>query len=749
LIDPNNNNAVNTAYQGLVSTNVKFEENSKPGDIFGNGVYQFIAGRVKWDVVPSEVKRLLLDPISGKTIRISNSIPTVSQEIVATGTGAGGFVSVGTLVTTPKFSIGNGIQATFTQAGSLASGGVFVNNGTLKFSVLSSTKTVGNQISGSGTLEKIDAGELVLTGVNSYSGSTRLSGGVLQAANGDAIGSGAIVFNGGTLRYGAGLSKDFSSRIAPIAEGQTAAVDTGTNNVTFAAVLGGSGGFSKRGDGTLVLAAANTFTGTLGVASGSVKVGKGTVGSLAAASVNVSEGALLSFARDDAATFGGALTGGGRVEQAGSGQLALNGDGTAFTGTFAFSNGTTLLNNAMALAGGSLLFNGGTLKYGVSADDLSSRISNLSTTALVDTNAFDVTYATGLRGEAGLTKYGAGRLTLSGNNTYQGLTTVAAGTLQYTGDGLKTLGTIHTLADSRVLLTLASGTATFSGTVTGSGALAKDGNGTLTLGSSPLNSGSLTVAAGRLDLGRNVRLARSVDLKQDTILNVTDGILASTASLTLGGTLQVGNGVMFVKSLALLNTGTITLDPVVYDNDPQEAFATIFAESLQGGTIDTASLLVTTYTPGNVSGALRGPVKGIPGGSALTLLKNDYGKVVSLADPEMRLASLDAAAGVKLRVNENVFVEGNVTIRGGSLRVEAGLNASNGAVQIGEVTASGSGAVTGTVTQNGSIVARALTLTGKSNLVLEDPAALRGVVNIQVGALSVGSTEAERKDDAQ
>lgn len=742
LVDANNN--VDPIYRELIAGSLLFEENSKKGSIFAGGTYQFIAGRVK--DVPADVKRLLLDPQEGKTVRISAAIPNVTQEVVATGRGTGGFVNVGTLVTTPKFTIGNGIQAAFTQTGQLAPGGVFVNNGTLKFSVLSGSKEVSNLISGTGTLEKTDGGILVLTRENTYTGTTRLSDGILQLNHAAAIGAGtgAIVFNGGTLRYGAGVSNDLSGRIASVAADKNAGIDTGTNNVTFASAISGAGGLSKLGNGTLVLAGEQQFTGVLSVTAGAVKVGAGTVGSLAASAANVSGGALLSFARNDALTYKGVLSGAGRVEQAGRGQLTLAGDGSAFIGTFAMTSGTTVLGASNALSGGTgtVTFDGGTLKYGVgNATDISSRFSALTKTALVDTGVYDIRYDTGLTGTAGLTKYGPGVLTLAGTSNYQGLTTVAAGTLRYTEGGLMSAGTISTLPATRVLLSVAAGTADFNGTVTGSGVLEKDGTGTVNLGNSPANSpvntGGFNITAGRVNLGTNVRLGRDIALERETILNVANGILDSSASVTLNGTLQVGDGVAFVKSLDI-QAGTVELDAAQSKAD-KDALATVLAEVLSGGSIRTDNLIVETYTRGSVSGKFSGPIKGIPENTALNLEPNQKQRPVSLADPLMKLASLNVSSDANLRVNlrvaEDVTVSGDVTVKGGSLNVAAGLKAATGKVALGETVSTGSGKVTATVAKGGYVVARELSLTGASELTLENPEGLKLVQTIEVGTL--------------
>jgi fibronectin-binding autotransporter adhesin len=126
-----------------------------------------------------------------------------------------------------------------------------------------------------GGLNKTGAGMLVLAGANTYSGYTRLSEGILRADSATAFGTSSIIFAGGTLQYGSGITTDFSGKFAQASNTAAYIIDTNGNNVTFATALSGNKGLVKKGAGILNMAAGSTYSGGTTIEAGTLRNGGG------------------------------------------------------------------------------------------------------------------------------------------------------------------------------------------------------------------------------------------------------------------------------------------------------------------------------------------------------------------------------------------------------------------------------------------------------------------------------------------
>ena len=183
--------------------------------------------------------------------------------------------------------------------------------GTYNFNVVNNIANTFTGIieNGTGTLSltKSGAGELILSGNNTYTGGTNLNGGTITLNSAGAIGSsGTISFGGGELKYSANNATDYSSRLSG-ALGQAFKVNTNGRTVTWASDLtNASSSITKSGSGTWTIGVLNlanaiinegTFNATSITISGTNSIG-GTISTTGA----VSFGGATTLVRDTTIT---------------------------------------------------------------------------------------------------------------------------------------------------------------------------------------------------------------------------------------------------------------------------------------------------------------------------------------------------------------------------------------------------------------------------------------------------------------
>jgi mucin-19 len=199
---------------------------------------------------------------------------------------------------TGNTAINTGASLIIAGSGQLGGGnyaGNITNNGSFVYAS-SATQTVSGVISGSGSLTQTaipsgsPVGTLILTAANTYTGATTVDAGTLAITNAGALGTGAAgttVNSGGTLdlRNVIGVAEPItlaggtlatstgtSSVTAPISISGASTVDVDGTELTLEGVISGSGSLEKEGGGTLVLAAANTYTGATTVDAGTLAI---------------------------------------------------------------------------------------------------------------------------------------------------------------------------------------------------------------------------------------------------------------------------------------------------------------------------------------------------------------------------------------------------------------------------------------------------------------------------------------------
>lgn len=394
------------------------------------------------------------------------------------------------------------------------------NNGLVHFAQ-PDNGTYAGPISGSGQVEKTGAGVLTLAPTapsgNTYTGGTTISGGTLAIARDLAIGAttGALTFNGGTLRYDAAFDLAASRAVSIGSAGGTIATNGFTT--TLSQGITGDGALTVDGSGNLILTGANSYAGGTTVNSGA-RLQLGSGGATGAITGDVANNGTLTFNRSNEETFAGIISGTGAVRQEGAGTTILTAENS-------FSGGTTITAGTLQVG------NGGT------SGSIAGDVTNNG--ALVFNRSNAMTFAGSISGTGTLTKTGSGTLELTGNSSsFSGPTTLAGG-------GLKVNGS---LADSTV--TAMSGT-TLSGVGTVGGILARSGS-TIAPGNSP---GTLTVSRDYVQSAGSTYATEIVPGSTTSDLIVVNG----TATIDRGAQLAVstwGSGDLSANSRYTILTAT-------------------------------------------------------------------------------------------------------------------------------------------------------------------------------------------------
>ncbi|MGH8039923.1 MAG: autotransporter outer membrane beta-barrel domain-containing protein [Stenotrophomonas sp.] len=349
------------------------------------------------------------------------------------------------------------------------------------------------------------------------------------------------------------LSGDALTLVAD-AQGATPVIRVGDGSAlgagyttTINNVLTGTAGLQKTDLGTLVLTAANTWTGTTRVAGGALSVASESALGDASAALLLDGGVLqvTGTALDQLqrnVTLG-AAGGGFDIADAdhtfvldhalsGSGALLKRGDGTL------------LLQGAQQYSGGTVV-DAGTLQ----GDTESLQGSIVNNAALVVEQDGNGTLAADVSGTGALTKRGTGTVQLAGTNTYTGGTFIEAGTLQGSASALR--GPIQ---NDGTLVLDRNEDSVLADAFTGSGRLLKTGTGTLVVQQAQGYAGSTQVEQGTLVVGdastANATLGGSVSIGQGARLQGVGRV----GNLDLQGTLAPGNsiGTLHVSGNAVL-----------------------------------------------------------------------------------------------------------------------------------------------------------------------------------------------------
>jgi len=255
-------------------------------------------------------------------------------------------------------------------------------------------------------------------------------------------------------------------------------------------------------------------------------------------------------------TLNGALSGSGKLVKAGAGTLIL-GASNSFSGGTDVQSGTLRLGNAGALGSAAATLSGGELD--LNGLSLATNLT-LSGGAVRGAGTLSGT----LTGSGGLSKLGAGTLILSGSVGFSGDLTLSSGSLEISGSsalGSGSFASAISLASGTTLTLATSADQILSGLLTGSGALAKSGAGTLTLnGSGAGFTGAVTVGGGTVVLGRADALGSGAITVSGGVLDLAGFSLGRTVTVTggrLAGLANVSADLLDLSSAAPAISGSV------------------------------------------------------------------------------------------------------------------------------------------------------------------------------------------------
>ncbi len=445
-------------------------------------------------------------------------------------------VNVNSLVTNSGVISGTGTTAGFTKAagGTLVlagtnnsfAGAVNINQGTVVISSIANVGTnsslgtgVGTSVirlgnnNNAGILEYVGEGASTDRQVQIGSGNVGNTGGATINNNG----SGPLVFSASAFNVAFGTA---TGARALTLGGSNADTNTIIGTIIDNNIAGGIVSLTKAGTGNWVLLGNNSFSGQVLINAGTL-----TVNTIAGAGTNSALGTGVS----NAVVRLGNNNNTGTLEYIGSGattdrQIQIG------SGTVGNTGGATILNNGT----GALVFSATDFNSpyatatGTRALTLggSNAAANAILGAIIDNVGISTT------GRVNVSKIDAGTWILAGTNTYTGATTIGGGALIVTG-GLaigdlsavtlsNVVGALLQLQSSETIGSLAGGdgiggtvdlggntltvggnnTSTiFGGTITNTGALVKQGTGTMALTNDNTYSGPTTIAGGTLVLG--------------------------------------------------------------------------------------------------------------------------------------------------------------------------------------------------------------------------------------------------------
>jgi autotransporter-associated beta strand protein len=583
---------------------------------------------------------------------------------------------------------------------------------------------------GTGSLTKTGAGKQILSGINTFTGRTSVSGGTLTLVGGSALAdTGSVNISNATVELGSsdGAIGSDSETIGTLSGTATGILNLRNNNLTinqsadasFSGTINGTGNLVKKGSGNLTLNTVNT--------AGTLEIDAGTVTGESAD----------TFANIGQITIGG--------------QTMLQSDGSS-----APVEASLGLNHDLKTGDSILVKAGGGISVG-------------------EGNSVEVSRV--ISGSDGFAKRGKGALTLSAANTYTGTTTIDAGSLNVTGSIqsnefiVGTEGTFSVASGASVQKITSSGTTSNAGTL--NSLIVKDGefslSGTVTTtadieggklkvtgpsnvggllhqsggtieGANPLIVQSFKQTGGTFEAGGQILAGTQFDLQAGTIKGklsgvaslkkTTEGITILNSSNNFSGTSTLEGGVVKLEAVSALSSTSVNLNggSIELADGITLANALTFSQNAaikvaEGSTAGTTSASITG------SGTLEKTGKGTLALQVPSTRTND----THLKEGTLRLGSHNALGSGKLTADASTVID---------LAFASGLTTTNDITLNGNAEVSktsGLASLSGVISGTGNLKKR-----GDGTLFLRAHNTYTGETIVERGSLNVTGSLASK-----
>ena len=648
------------------------------------------------------------------------------------------------------FNTGGGLQTTSTFT--LASPMVLLGSGTINVSP-GTTLTVSNPITGSGGLVTTNAGTLLLTGANTYSGGTTLNQGIIQGNttslqgqintgpnttlifdqatngtfNGSILGSGSITkANGGTLILATpsfntggttvtgGVLQGNTSNLQGTITNNASVVFNQANNGTYSGSMTGTGSMTKMGAGTLIVSGNNSYTGGTNVSAGILQ------GAASSLSGPITNNGSVVFDQPTNATYSALITGTGSITKINVGTLTLSNLNNTYSGGTIISGGAVSVAADAALGNpsGGLTFNtDGILE--ATASFTSGRAATLNDAGEIHVTGNNTLTMTMITGPGSLTKANTGTLVLGGGGmiNYTGGTFINGGVLQ--GDATTIQGPI---IDNASLVFDQVGTGTYNNIILGTGSVTKQNAGTLILGDSNGSNdyiGTTFVTGGTLQ-GTTNSLQENIVTSNNTNIIFDQGTNGTYAGTITGGGSLIKNN---TNTLILTGPNNFTGGTQLNSGILQISHTTLT------GAINTAAGTTVVFDETGI-GSFNGSVQG-----AGAVIKQNFGTFI-LTQPLNQTGGTTVTAGT-LQGDTTTF-QGTITDNApGTLTFNQTADGTFPGTILGSGALNKIGSATATLSGNSASFTGTINVSAGTLLV---SGSLAGTTTVSAGTLSVTGT---------